>query len=244
MALDREAIVHNAYDTLAVVANGPFARSTSSADYTIAALPYDTSRANRLLDSAGWRRGVDGFRQKNGRPLAFTVVVPTSSKVRQQIAVLIQDQLARIGARVTVDPIEMQVLMTQMRSHTFDATIQAFHPDGAMSDIRQVWTTPAEKDGMNWGSYESPTFDALIDSALSATDPERAHALLHRAYTVMNEDVPAIWLYHPRLVAGINRRVHAGFLRPDAWYAHLADWYIPAASRIPRDNIGLAPAPR
>jgi peptide/nickel transport system substrate-binding protein len=244
MALDREGIVRNVYDTLGTVANGPFARSTSSTDYTAAAPPYDTARANHLLDSAGWRRGADGVRQKAGHPLAFSITVPTSSKSRQQIAVLIQDQLARVGARVSVEPVEMQVLISHMRARTFDAALQTWHVDGAMSDIRQMWTQGAEKDGVNWGSYESPTFDALVDSALTAPDPAQTHALLHRAYAVINEDVPAVWIFNTRQVAGVHRRVHIAALRPDEWYAHLADWYIPAASRIPRDNIGLAPTPQ
>ena len=111
LALDRERMVRNVFDTLAVVAQGPFARSSPAADPTLAALPYDTVRANRLLDSAGWRRGPDGVRSKNGRPLAFTLTAPTSSKIRQQFAVLIQDQWAAIGARVAVDPLEIRVFI-------------------------------------------------------------------------------------------------------------------------------------
>jgi peptide/nickel transport system substrate-binding protein len=244
MAIDREAIIRNVWDTLAYVANGPFARGTSSADPQALALPYDTARANRLLDSAGWRRGADGIRQKAGRPLAFSVSAPTSSKVRQQVAVLVQDQLSRVGARVTVDPSEMNAWVTQLRHHDFDAAIMVWHTDGAMDDLRQSWATSAVRDGVNFGSYESPAFDALVDSALAATNPVQTHALLHRAYAQINEDVPAIWLYHPREIIAVHRRVHTGVLRPDAWYSHLADWYIPPESRLPRDNIGLAAMPR
>jgi peptide/nickel transport system substrate-binding protein len=244
MALDRERIVRNVFDTLAVVANGPFARLTSSADATTEMLPYDTARANRLLDSAGWHRGADGVRQKNGRPLAFSLLVPASSKVRQQMSLLVQDQLTRVGAHVTVDAGEFRMVMHRLTAGDFDATLQLWHTDGAMSDLRQTWTTAAEKTGANWGSYENPVFDALIDSALTVTDPRRTQAYLHRAYTVINTDVPAVWLYQPRQVAGVNRRVHTAYLRPDAWFAHLADWYIPVASQLPRDKIGLAAMPR
>jgi peptide/nickel transport system substrate-binding protein len=244
MALDRQRIVRNVFDTLALVANGPFALATSSADPTAVGVPYDTAAANRLLDSAGWRRGPDGVRRKGGRPLAFSLVVPTSSKTRQQLAVLIQDALSRVGAKVSVDPIELSALMTKLNSRDFDAALQAWHTSGAMSDLRQTWTTSADRDGDNWGSYDSPMFDALVDSALTVTDPSRVHALLHRAYAVMNADVPAVWLYQPRTVVAVNRRVHTAFLRADAWYAHLADWYIPAGARLPRDNVGLAAAGR
>jgi peptide/nickel transport system substrate-binding protein len=244
MALDRAAIVRNVWDSLAFVADGPFARGTSSADPQAVALPYDTARANRLLDSAGWRRGPDGVRQRAGRPLAFSLSMPTSSKPRQQVALLIQDQLSRVGARVTVDPTEMGTFVSQLRTHNFDAVIMVWVTDGAMSDLRESWMTPAVRDGANFGSYESPAFDGLLDSALSARNSAQTHALLHRAYAQINEDVPAVWLYQPRDIIVVHRRVHTAFLRPDAWYAHLADWYIPPESRLPRDNIGLAAMPR
>ncbi len=243
MALDRDRIVRNVYDTLAVVVNGPFALGTASADPTTTALPYDTARANRVLDSAGWRRGPDGVRQKGGRPLAFSLIVPTSSKTRQQIALLVQDQLMRVGAKVTVDPIEIRAMIGRLRAHDFDATINVWRTDGALSDIRQTWTTSGERDGANWGSYENPAFNVLVDSALRATDPARVHAFLHRAYTVIDDDVPAVWLYQPREVSAVHHRVHTAPFRPDEWYANLADWYIPAASRLPRDNIGLGGTP-
>jgi peptide/nickel transport system substrate-binding protein len=172
------------------------------------------------------------------------LVVPTSSKPRQQIALLIQDQLMRVGAKVTVDPIEARAMISRLRAHDFDATLNTFHTDGAMNDIKQSWTTSAEHDGLNWTSYENPRFDALVDSALVGTDPAQVHDLLHRAYTVINADVPAVWLFQPREVSAVHRRVHTAPMRLDEWYANIADWYIPAASRLPRDNIGLAAAPR
>ncbi len=239
MAIDRAAIVRNVFDTLAYVPPGPFPRGASNADPSAPALPYDTMRADRLLDSAGWRRGSDGIRRKGARELAFTLSVPTSSKTRQQIAVLIQDQLAHVGARVTVDPMEMPVLMQRLEGHDFDAVLQNWRTDGAMDDLRQTWTTDAVRHGANYGDYANPTFDALVDSALTTSDPARVHELLHRAYTILDNDAPAVWLYQPRLVAGVHRRLHHAPFRPDAWWAHLADWSVPVADRLPRDNIGL-----
>jgi peptide/nickel transport system substrate-binding protein len=183
-------------------------------------------------------------RSKSGNPLAFSLIVPTSSKSRQQMAVLIQDELSRVGARVSVDPIESRTLVSRLRGHDFDATLMVWNTDGAMNDLQQSWTTAGVKNGTNWGSYESPVFDVLVDSALTVDDPGQVHRLLHQAYAVINSDVPAVWLYQPREVSAVNRRVHTAFLRPDAWYAHLADWYVPAASWLPRDTIGLAAVTR
>ena len=43
-------------------------------------------------------------------------------------------------------------------------------------------------------------------------------------------------------VAGVHKRFRPAPMRADAWWAHLADWSIPANERIDRDRIGLRPA--
>jgi peptide/nickel transport system substrate-binding protein len=242
MALDRTSMVRNVFDTLAVVPRGPFANSSQVADTTVASLPYDTAAAGRTLDSLGWRRGPDGVRQRNGKPLAFTILVTTSSKPRSQMAILVQDQLARVGVHVSIEPVELRTLVTRLMKGDFDATVWVWKPDPSMSDLKQTWTIPAERLGANWGAYESPAFDAQVDSALATSDLARVREHFHQAYTIINGDAPAVWLYQPLQLAVAQRRIHTGYLRPDAWWVHLPDWYIPESDRIPRDRIGLVAA--
>jgi peptide/nickel transport system substrate-binding protein len=82
-----------------------------------------------------------------------------------------------------------------------------------------------------------------VDSALMQMDPAREKAYFRKAYEIIINDVPAVFLYEPRLTAGSHKRVRQTGMRPDAWWAGLADWWIPANERIDRDRIGLrAPA--
>ncbi len=242
MALDRDRMLRNAFDSLALVPKGPFYHSASFADTTIVQLPYDTIAARRTLDSAGWVPGRDGVRAKHGHRLAFTIIVPTSSSGRVRYAQLIQDQLHRVGAAVTVQALEFGAFRDRLRAHDFDAAINVWVMDPSPNDTRQTWTTLAESEGFNWGSYSNPAFDVAVDSALTAIDPARAHAYFHRAFQIITDDAPGIWLYEPKQMAGVHRRIHLAYLRPDAWWAHLADWSIPPAERLPRDRIGLASA--
>jgi peptide/nickel transport system substrate-binding protein len=244
MSLDRDRMVRNVFDTLAVVPHGPFARTNAAADSTAPTPPYDTVRADRMLDSLGWRRGPDGVRSRGGRPLSFTLTVPTSSQSRQQLALLIQDQLARVGVRVVVDPIEMRTFIARQQDHDFDAVLQVWHTDPSIGGVRQTWITSGARGGVNYGSYENPAFDALADSAVSDLDAGRRREHFHRLYTIINNDVPAVWLYDALQIAVVNHRIHTSYFRPDAWWAHVADWYIPPGERIARDKIGLADARR
>lgn len=247
MALDRQAIVRNVYDTLAAVPFGPAPRSLGIADTSIRQIPFDSAHARRMLDSLGWRdTNGDGVREKHGVPLRFAIAVPSSSRPRQRVAVLIQEQLKGVGADVTIDQLEFNALLAKLGARDFDAVLNSWHPDPTPSSIRQTWTTEASraKDGSNFGSYESPTFDARIDSAIASHDAGAARALYQRAYQTFVDDVPAIMLYEPNLVAGASKRIRLVNLRPDAWWAGVPQWSIPADQRIDRDRLGLRPAAR
>jgi len=245
MALDRPSLVRNVLDTLAVVAIGPFTRAMSTADTTLPSIGYDTAGAARLLDSLGWRdANGDGVREKQGRPLAFTLLVPSSSKTRVDLAVLLQEQLRRVGARVEVEQMEFNAFLDREAKHTFDAVLGTWGADPSPGNVRQTWGSAGSraKDGSNYGSYESAVFDTYVDSGVNAMDPAVQKRYFRQAYETIINDAPAVWLYEPRPVAGIHRRVRVAPLRADAWWANLGDWHIPVAERLPRDRTGTATA--
>jgi hypothetical protein len=51
-------------------------------------------------------------------------------------------------------------------------------------------------------------------------------ALYRRAYRILTEDAPAMWLYELRNAQGVSKRIHPTGIRPDAWWANLADWTV------------------
>ncbi len=243
MAVDRRAMLKNVFDTLGRASYGPFPRSISVADTTIAQLPYDPARAATLLDSAGWTRGPDGTRAKNGHRLAFGITVPNSSAARRQYAVLLQNAFKVVGAAATVEESDFPTFMSRLSGRAFDAAMANYNSDPGVSGSKQSWSTGgATKDGANFGAYSNPVVDALLDSATSSFDPSRTRAFARRAFETIVEDAPALWLFDLASFAGIDRRVRPARLRPDAYWAHLADWWIPPAQRNARDKIGLRAA--
>lgn len=228
MAVDRSAIVRNVFDTLGLVAHGPATRIMATSDTTIG-IPYDPMAAARVLDSLGWKRGTDGFRNRGKTPLAFALTVPTSSALRMKIAVLLQDQWKRAGANVRIDGIELNAFGGRMEDRKFDALLNAWHIDPTPSSVREEWaSSEIKKGGYNETSYRSPAFDAVIDSAVKEMNPTRSVELYRRAYRILVEDAPALWVYEPRSVRAASNRIEPVGIRPDAWWAHLADWSVKA----------------
>jgi peptide/nickel transport system substrate-binding protein len=236
MATDRATIVRSVYDTLALPALGPTVRAYPTTDPTIQQIPFDLAGARRMLDSLGWRvTGTGGTRSRNGRPLQFTLSVPSTSNVRVRLAVLIQEQLRQAGAKVNIERLDFPVLVEKERKRAFDAAIGQWNTLPSPGSVRASWGTAGSRasSGTNYGSYENPVFDAYVDSALASFDPGKARSYFTRAYDTIVQDAPAIWLAEPRGVVGYNARVHLAPLRSDAWWAHLPDWWISASQKTP-----------
>ena len=90
-------------------------------------LPYDSQRAEQLLEDAGWYdRNGDGIREKGGREFRFTAIIDKSIGLDlDKAAVFVQDQLKRVGIRMEIQELQ-GTLNTRFRSGDFDAVFGKF----------------------------------------------------------------------------------------------------------------------
>jgi peptide/nickel transport system substrate-binding protein len=154
------------------------------------------------------------------------------------MAVLLQEQLRRAGIRMTIDQLDFSAFYANWSGRRFDAALGSWNMGSTPGATPFSWATSGiGKSGTNFGSYSSRAFDTQLDSALSAQDPAIARTRFTRAYSIINEDAPAVWLYEPRTVIGIHGRIRTTPMRPGGWWTDLASWWIPAAERLPRDQI-------
>jgi peptide/nickel transport system substrate-binding protein len=226
MAVDRSAIVRSVFDSLAVASHGPFTRAIPTSDTTVG-IPYDTAAAAKTLDSLGWRRGPSGIRARNGVPLAFPVIVPSSSTIRMRVAVLLQAQWRLLGVDMRIDPMETNSFGASLESKKFDAILNAWHLDPDPASFRDEWSSSQMKPGgFDVSSYSNPAFDATADSAAREPDRVKAIQLYHRAYHILDDDAPAMWIYELKNAFGVSNRIQPAGLRPDAWWSRLAEWTI------------------
>ena len=114
-----------------------------------------------------------------------------------------------------------------MDSRKFESLLNAWHIDPTPSSVKEEWASSEIRNGgYNATSYRNPQFDAIIDSAVKEMNPTQSAALYRRAYRILSEDAPAMWIYELRNVHGVSPRINAVGIRPDAWWANLADWSV------------------
>ncbi len=205
--LNRELMVQRLLKGEAPVAAGPYA--TAFGPYVNNDLkPYQFSvaRAKELLAEAGFKPGPDGVLAKDGKRLAFELMVDKGNPEREQIALYTQQSWKQLGADVKMDVEEWSVFIkkgNRVPSGEYDARtgwrITSPDPDKAAE-----YSTGGIN---NHFAYSNPEVDALMAKARSTVDEPARIAAYKKLQELIYRDVPLIWVYHQTEILAISKRV-------------------------------------
>ena len=238
LALDRAAIVQATLGEFGAVPSGPVSRANVLWNLNIPPTPFDTARARELLEAEGWtERDARGYRMRDGRRLSFELLVPSSSGLRRQAAIIMESQLRAVGIEMLIEELEFGAWQERSRRGRFDATFgmwgQDPNPAGA---IGSAWGSGGAD---NWGGFTAPAFDSLLAAAAQIADPERKRVVWREALDLLNREAPAVWVLAPTPAAGVHNRLQDVVIRSDHWGATMWRWYVDADQMLPRDRIGV-----
>lgn len=226
MAINRQALVESVYHGYARLANGPVLSSMWAYNEDLPVLPFDTRRARELLAEAGWRDTTgDGWVDRNGQPLVIDLLYPATNIIRQEMAVLIQSDLARVGVRVRPVAMEFSTMLARQDAGDFDAVMAAWE-EATKVDLTAVWSTPGDDSGFfNFVGYSNPEVDHLIAAARLESDPKRAKLILDRVQELIVADQPVTFLYEVTQLVGIHRRILGTDINAASVFFNIEEWY-------------------
>ena len=206
MAIDRNQIVSYLLTGLGVVSNGPFPPQMWYASPTVKPLPYDPARAKALLAEAGWvDRNGDGILKKDGKPFEFNLITNNGNVLRQNVAVLVQRQLAQVGIKVGIELYEWSVFIRdRINSRNFDATVLGWSL-GLDPDVYEIWHSSQREKGFNFVGYNNPEVDRLLDLGRSEYDRETRRRIYNRIQELIYKDQPYTFLYVPESTPALHR---------------------------------------
>ncbi|MEO8334595.1 MAG: ABC transporter substrate-binding protein [bacterium] len=184
----------------------------------------DTASADSLLDAAGWRRGPDGRRARNGRPFVVELLtVGSGDNVGEQ---LVQSDLAARGITMTVRQTEMGAFLTAARAttKTFDLLMTGIPGDLSFSYVNALFNSAQRGGTLDYTGFHDPALDRILDRATAAPEGRARIAAWRDVQVVLDSLAPATWLYHSRGLQGISRRVHGVRMDLRGELVTLHDW--------------------
>jgi peptide/nickel transport system substrate-binding protein len=233
LALDRRLIVRAVLGNTGEVPYGPASTFLWIRHGTPAPAPMNLREARRLLDARGWKdRDGDGVRERGDKPLVLMMIVPTSSSTRQDMALMVQQQLRQLGVKIVLDQMEFPVYLERRKAGTFDIDFASTQQDPSPSTLTQSWSCPSPG---NVARYCDPAVDSLMNAAILAG--ERAGQAWHTVLRRIEDDAPAVFLYTINYMYAVNRRFTNVRIHPESPWLGLREWTIgPRAARRPAGN--------
>lgn len=154
LAIDRQILVDAGYGPAGQVScNVLPAPAIYASTANDACKTQDVDAANKLLDDAGWARGGDGIRAKDGVRISILYQTSTNS-VRQGTQALIKQMWSQIGVETELRNIDAAVFFGGDQSSP--DTFQKFFADIEMYTNNFDGTDPEAYMG-NWVCSEAPT---------------------------------------------------------------------------------------
>ena len=224
-SLDRGRVVRAALAGYGKPAAGPVPPESPLA---FAAAPtHDVRYADSLLDAAGWKRGGDGRRIRDGAALkAELLTVGSGDNAAEQ---LIQADLAERGITIEIRQLEMGAFLTRARSRpkAFDLLVTGIPGDISLSYLGAMYDSRQRGGALDYGDYHTAELDSLFSKAHRANEAELAN-VWRSIQSVLARDVPAAWVYHSRGLQGVSRRVQNVTLDLRGELESLTRWRMPA----------------
>jgi len=166
--------------------------------------PTDLARAEALLDAAGWTKGADGIRAKDGKSLKLFIATYNSSDLIAMLPIL-RAQLVKVGFDVDSQVFENIPQMSATEGINIVVRAQNTAPSGDPAFVMDSMLRTGA--AFNHAHYSSSEFDAIIDKFLTAEDRAERTRIGLEAQAKLFEDVPVSFLVSPVWYVGLSKRL-------------------------------------
>ncbi len=215
-AINREDLSRIVFHGHAQPAFGPFSPANKFwFNSKLQPQTYSPDAALKALQTDGFRMENGVLKDKDGNEVVFSIVTNAGSKPRERMAVLIQDDLQKIGIHVNVVTLDFPSLIERMtQSFDYEAIILGLtnvdlDPNGEMN----VWLSSSENHQWNpqqkvpETSWEAE-IDRLMRAQAASTDPRRRKEAFDRVQEIVVEQQPFIFLINKNALSAISTVVH------------------------------------
>src|ERR1041384_3280462 len=223
-AIDRESIATNTYQGLAsplygFIAGGNRAWGADDLPRT----EYSLDKARALLKDAGFTtkgtQDAPELYDAKGNRVEFTIIVSAENELRAKSALVVQEDLKKLGMNVQVAPIENTQLQNRiLKSFDYEAVLYGSRATEAdpssytgvlmSSSAQHFWYPKEAKPATDWEAR----IDDLTAQQAHESDPARRRAIFHEIQAIMAAQLPLIPIVTRHIPVAANTRL--GNYRP------------------------------
>jgi len=237
LLIDRAAVQAHIYGRIGI-ATGNFVNNPPRFVSKNTNWEFNVDKANQLLDEAGWKRGPDSIRTKDGKRLKL-VFQTSINAPRQKTQAIVKQACQKAGIDMELKSVTSSVYFSSDVANPdtyakFYSDIQMYNtnmgaPDPELFMRRFVsWEVAAKENkwqGRNITRWRNEEYDNTFRMAEGELDPvKRAALFIKMNDAVVQEPVVIPVAYRP-MAAAISHRLRATLSGWDNTFWNLKDWY-------------------
>jgi peptide/nickel transport system substrate-binding protein len=177
--------------------------------------PYSPETALKTLQADGFHLDSGVLKDRDGNAVVFSIITNAGNKSREQMAVMIQEDLQKIGVHVNVVTLDFPSLIARM-TQTFDyeaillgLTNVDLDPNGEMN----LWLSSSDNHQWNPQQKTPETaweaeIDKLMRAQASSADAGKRKEAFDRVQEIVYEQAPFIFLINKNALSAVSTTVH------------------------------------
>ena len=179
--IDRDAIIKNVFRGMAAEQNSPIFQKSPYYDPTVPTFALDRERAMQLLTEAGFKKDGTTLKDKDGHPVAFTLLHQVGFKDSELEANMIIQDLKKLGITMKMQPVTFNVHLARTHeTKDWEAVIGAWGAGIEPHGVAHLWTSNGQSHFFNLNAapkaHANPTYpwekriDELFSEGASTID--------------------------------------------------------------------------
>jgi peptide/nickel transport system substrate-binding protein len=219
LAVDRESIARSTLQGLATPLYGivsPANRIWANAE--LPKIAYDPAQAASLLEQAGFTRrraaGAAELIDAQGNRVEFSLLVPAETEPRKLMAAVIQEDLAKLGIKMQVVPIEFAAITNAWtRSYEYEAillglSVTDLEPSTyanlmLSSGSAHQWRPNQKSPATEWETK----VDQLFAEQARESDPGKRKSTFYEIQRIVADASPIVPIVSRHVLSAANARV-------------------------------------
>ena len=190
--------------------------------------PYRPDAALQRLQADGFHLQNGTLRDKNDKVVEFSIVTNAGNKSRERMAVMVQEDLGKLGIKVNVVTLDFPSLIERIsQKFNYEAAMLGFRnvdldPNSQMT----IWLSSAENHAWNPQQKSPETaweaeIDQLMHAQASTADVKKRKESFDRVQEIAAEQAPFIYLVNQNALSAVSNAVEGanpGILHPQTFW--------------------------
>ena len=210
LCIDKSEIVKKISDNNLDILDAPIDRNFYNLFYDKDEVNNDFNKntAMSFLEKSGWKKGLNGFREKEGQKLEFKFLIEKDDLIVSKIFPLVKKDLESIGISVVSEEVDKEIFKLNSKDMKNIPALYDLFLMNPNFNFESNWFKSFSTNGMNNFYYYSNSYlDELLYNISVEFDVDKSKELYQKAYETIKEDIPIVALFQEKQFDVYNGRI-------------------------------------